>query len=166
MDKQYEREKRYLQTEKGKFARQKANSKNATKRFISKYAQFGELKEVERMLKNKIKEDFEMENTIFTKVIKEIEEQIKELGYYCDSDCNEGGKEALVLDLLEELDLTTEEFNKMETEINNEIADYLESNYKIVLSLDDRNTCKFYYYDKKYEFGNVSDLENHFNIGE
>ena len=65
MDKQYEREKRYLQTEKGRYARQRANAKNGGKRFINKYADFTELKQVERMVKNKIEEEFKMEEKIF-----------------------------------------------------------------------------------------------------
>lgn len=127
---------------------------------------FSELKEVQRLLKNKIEEEFKMEEKIFTNVTGDIEKQIKELGFFCDSDRVEGNISSLINSKVIDMEELDEDFEVDDMEILNSINEWLETNYKRVSEVRENGDYIGYWHPKNLSFKSIEELEDYFEIME
>ena len=104
----------------------------------------------------------------FTSVTGDIEKQIKELGFFCDSDRVEGNINSLINSIdMEELDedFDIDDLDDIDdTEIINSINEWLESNYKRVSKVKENGDYIGYWHPKNLSFKSIEELEEHFGI--
>ena len=103
-----------------------------------------------------------MEN-LKAKMVEAIKEEMENTGYIDDSDNQESVFYALPKSLLNEED---ENYETMKDDLSYFGVGYAQETYKKVSKLYDDGFCTLYYYDNKYDFKDIKELENHFQIGE
>lgn len=103
-------------------------------------------------------------------LVNNIDKEMNRLGFICDSDCCDRFIDNELKNLIEEYSLDYDEYedniNDYFDDISAYIRGYITAKYNAVIEQDKYGNLTEYFYDTKYNFNTVEELENYFKIGE
>lgn len=107
---------------------------------------------------------------ILDSIKNSLVEEIKKEGYICDSDNTDRIVDSLIKENINKISKNEEELedNLVEyfDEILNETYKFLNEKYNKVSKYNLQGEFIRYFYDKKYSFNSINELEKYFKIGE